>query len=89
MNNITAKMTNEKLHKVLSEYVSKQIIAKTEELSAAEWVKVMNCYGRHESVDACAEKLQMDPSEVKRIYYQFTMYAVNYALDHVNSSDGH
>jgi helix-turn-helix protein len=75
-------MTKETLHKVLAEYVSKQIAAKADDLTAEEWIMIMNCYSSHFSASFCAKKVGITVKEIEQIYYQFSMEASLYAMEH-------
>lgn len=82
MENEAPRMSNETVHKVLSRFVSQQIMNSQYDLSYVEWVKIMNSYNKHESIQQCADALKLRFEDVQCIYYAFTMCIVNYAMDH-------
>lgn len=81
--NIRTTMTKETMHEALSTYVSQQIKTKSNDLSAVEWVQVMNHYSHHLSAQECAQRMGISVAEIKMIYYHFSMELANYAMEHL------
>ncbi len=84
MENVAPNMSKQTMHQALSEYVSKRIMKNGAEFSREEWVRMMNSYSAQEPIEKCAEKLGLSYEEVRNIYYAFTMYVVEYAMEHIH-----
>lgn len=82
MENMSSMMSNETLHRLLSQCVSEQITNNQYDLSNVEWVRLMNNFSQHVSVQTCADDMRLSYKDVMHVYYMFTMYLVRYAMEH-------